>query len=132
MQQAPDYHHVIDDIYGFLSERLHSAVRAGIDRRRIVLDPGFGFGKTVAHNLVLLRGLRHLGGLGQPLMAGTSRKSFLGHVLQRPVGDRLAGSVASALMAAQRSAALVRVHDVGATVQALAMLEAQGSPGTGP
>lgn len=132
MQQAPAYHHVIDDIYGFLCERLHAAVRAGIDRRRIVLDPGFGFGKTVAHNLDLLRGLRHLGRLGQPLMAGTSRKSFLGHVLQRPVGDRLAGSLASALMAAQRGASLVRVHDVGATVQALAILEAQGAPGSRP
>ena len=132
MQRAPVYHHVIDDIYGFLCERLHHAVQAGIDRRHILLDAGFGFGKTVAHNLELLRGLDHLGALGQPLMAGTSRKSFLGHVLQRPVGDRLAGSLASALMAAQRGAAVVRVHDVGATVQALALAEALGAPGAGP
>ena len=131
MQRAPEYHHVIDDIYGFLYERLHHAVQVGIERQRIILDPGFGFGKTVAHNLDLLRGLHHLGGLGQPLLAGTSRKSFLGHVLQRPVGDRLAGSLASALMAAQRSAALVRVHDVGATVQALALAEALDAPGAG-
>ena len=131
MQRAPEYHHVIDDVYGFLSERLYTALRAGIDRQRIVLDPGFGFGKTVAHNLVLLRGLRHLGELGQPLVVGTSRKWFLGQVLKRPVGDRLAGSVASALMAAQRGAALVRVHDVSATVQALSILEAQASSGAG-
>ena len=124
MQQAPAYHHVIDDVYGFLHERLQAAVQAGIERRRIVLDPGFGFGKTVAHNLDLLRGLDHLSALGQPLLAGTSRKSFLGHLLQRPVDERLAGSLASALWAAQRGAALVRVHDVGAAVQALALLKA--------
>ena len=123
MQRAPAYHHVIDDIYGFLHERLHVAVQAGIGRQRIVLDPGFGFGKTVAHNLDLLRGLDHLSALGQPLLAGTSRKSFLGHLLQRPVDERLAGSLASAVWAAQRGAALVRVHDVGAAVQALALLE---------
>ena len=128
MQQAPAYHHVIDDIFGFLHERLHDAVQAGITRQRIVLDPGFGFGKTVAHNLDLLRGLDHLGALGQPLLVGTSRKSFLGHLLQRPVGDRLGGSLASALWAAQQGAALVRVHDVGATVQALALLEGLDAP----
>lgn len=128
MQQAPAYHHVIDDIYGFLHERLHVAVQAGIERQRIVLDPGFGFGKTVAHSLDLLRGLDHLSALGQPLLAGTSRKSFLGHLLQRPVDERLAGSLASALWAAQRGAALVRVHDVGAVVQALALLEGLQAP----
>ena len=131
MQQAPVYRHVIDDVYGFLSERLQVAMQAGIKRQHIVLDPGFGFGKTVAHNLDLLRGLDHLGALGQPLLVGTSRKSFLGRVLQRPVDDRLGGSLASALWAAQRGAALVRVHDVGATVQALALLEGLDAPGTG-
>lgn len=129
MQQAPAYRHVIDDVYGFLRERLHAAERAGIERQRIVLDPGFGFGKTVAHNLDLLRGLDHLGTLGQPLLVGTSRKSFLGHLLQRPIDERLGGSLASALWAAQRGAALVRVHDVGATVQALALLEGLDAPG---
>ena len=131
MQRAPAYHHVIDDVYGFLSERLCDAVRAGIERQRIILDPGFGFGKTVAHNLDLLRGLDRLGALGQPLMAGTSRKSFIGHVLRRPVDERLGGSLASALMAAQRGASLVRVHDVGPTTQALALLEALDTPGGG-
>lgn len=131
MQRAPAYHHVVDDVYAFLSDRLCHAVRAGIDRQRILLDPGFGFGKTVAHNLDLLRGLDLLGTLGQPLVAGTSRKSFLGHVLRRPVDERLGGSLASALLAAQRGAALVRVHDVGATVQALALFEALDSHGGG-
>ena len=131
MQRAPAYHHVVDDVYAFLSNRLCDAVRAGIDRQRILLDPGFGFGKTVAHNLALLRGLDLLGALGQPLAAGTSRKSFLGRVLQRPVDERLGGSVASALMAARRGAALVRVHDVGATVQALALFEALDTHGGG-
>ena len=130
MQRAPAYHHVIDDVYGFLHERLQTAVQAGIERQRIVLDPGFGFGKTVAHNLDLLRGLDNLGALGQPLLVGTSRKSFLGRVLQRPVDDRLGGSLASALWAAQQGAALVRVHDVGATVQALALLEGLDVPCT--
>ena len=128
MQQAPAYHHVIDDVYGFLHERLQAAVQAGIERQRIVLDPGFGFGKTVTHNLELLRGLDHLDALGQPLLVGVSRKSFLGRLLQRPVDDRLAGSLASALWAAQRGAALVRVHDVGATVQALTLLEGLQAP----
>ncbi len=132
MQQAPAYHHVVDDIYGFLRERLHDAVQAGIERQRIVLDPGFGFGKTVAHNLELLRGLNHLEALGQPLLVGTSRKSFLGRVLQCPVDDRLGGSLASALWAAQRGATLVRVHDVGATVQALTLLEALDVTPVGP
>ena len=132
MQRAPVYHHVIDDVCGFLSERLCDAVRAGIERQRIILDPGFGFGKTLAHNLDLLRGLDHLGALGQPLVAGTSRKSFLGHVSRRPVGERLAGSLASALLAAQRGATLVRVHDVSATVQALALSEAVKVPNAGP
>jgi dihydropteroate synthase len=128
MQQTPTYHHVIDDVYGFLRERLQDAVRAGIERQRVVLDPGFGFGKTVAHNLDLLRGLDNLDALGQPLLVGTSRKSFLGRVLRRPVDDRLGGSLASVLWAAQRGAAVVRVHDVGATVQALALLEGVDAP----
>lgn len=132
MQQAPTYHHVVDDIYGFLHERLHAAVQAGIERQRIVLDPGFGFGKTVAHNLDLLRGLDHLGALGQPLLAGASRKSFLGHVLQRPVDERLGGSLASALWAARQGATLVRVHDVAATAQGLTLLDALKAPFAGP
>jgi len=127
MQQAPSYRHVLDDVYSFLAERLHCAMQYGIPRQRIVLDPGFGFGKTVQHNLDLLHGLAHLRALGQPLLVGTSRKSFLGHVLQRKVGNRLEGTLATVLYAILHGAAVVRVHDVGSVVQAVHVLEALGS-----
>ncbi len=127
MQQAPSYRHVLDDVYSFLAERLHCAMQYGIPRQRIVLDPGFGFGKTVQHNLDLLHGLAHLCALGQPLLVGTSRKSFLGHVLQRKVGNRLEGTLATVLYAILHGAAVVRVHDVGSVAQAVHLLEALGS-----
>jgi dihydropteroate synthase len=129
MQQAPSYRHVLDDVYRFLAERLHCAMQYGIPRQRIVLDPGFGFGKTVQHNLDLLHGLAHLRALGQPLLVGTSRKSFLGHVLQRKVWNRLEGTLATVLYAVLHGAALVRVHDVGSVAQAVHLLEALGSRG---
>jgi len=129
MQQAPSYRHVLDDVYSFLAERLHCAMQYGIPRQRIVLDPGFGFGKTVQHNLDLLHGLAHLCTLGQPLLVGTSRKSFLGYVLQRKVGNRLEGTLATVLYAVLHGAALVRVHDVGSVAQAVHLLEALGSRG---
>jgi dihydropteroate synthase len=124
MQQAPTYQHVIDDIYGFFVERLHHAEQHGIARHRIVLDPGFGFGKTIHHNLELLRGLEHFQSLGQPLLVGTSRKSFLGHLLQRKVWDRLEGTIASVIYAVLRGATIVRVHDVKPIVQAVRLLAA--------
>jgi dihydropteroate synthase len=127
MQRAPSYRHVLDDVYSFLAERLHCAMQYGIPRQRIVLDPGFGFGKTVQHNLDLLHGLAHLCALGQPLLVGTSRKSFLGHVLQRKVGNRLEGTLATVLYAILHGAAVVRVHDVGSVAQAVHLLEALGS-----
>jgi len=129
MQQAPAYRHVLDDVYSFLAERLHCAMQHGMARQRIVLDPGFGFGKTVQHNLDLLHGLEHFHALGQPLLVGTSRKSFLGRLLQRQVWDRLEGTLATVLYAILRGAALVRVHDVGSvvhTVRLLAALEGRG------
>jgi len=129
MQQAPSYRHVLDDVYIFLAERLHCAMQYGIPRQRIVLDPGFGFGKTVQHNLDLLHGLAHLCALGQPLLVGTSRKSFLGHVLQRKVGNRLEGTLATVLYAVLHGAAVVRVHDVGSVAQAVHLLEALGGRG---
>ena len=132
MQQAPTYRHVIDDIYRFLSERLHQAVHHGIARQRIVLDPGFGFGKTVRHNLELLRGLGHFRVLGQPLLVGTSRKSFVGHLLQREVWDRLEGTIASVIYAVFRGASMVRVHDVKPVVQAVRLLEALEHPSARP
>jgi dihydropteroate synthase len=122
MQRAPAYRHVLDDVYSFLAERLHCAMQHGIARQRIVLDPGFGFGKTVQHNLELLRGLEHFRALGQPLLVGTSRKSFLGRLLQRKVWDRLEGTLATVLYAILRGAALVRVHDVAPVVQMVRLL----------
>lgn len=124
MQQAPTYHHVIDDVYGFLAERIDHAMQHGIARERIICDPGIGFGKALSHNLELLRELRHFRTLGQPLLIGTSRKSFLGELLQREVWDRLEGTIASVVYAALHGASIVRVHDVGPTVQALHLIDA--------
>jgi dihydropteroate synthase len=119
MQQQPQYADVVAEVYGFLRERLMTLEAAGIVRGRIVVDPGFGFGKTVAHNLTLLRDLSAFGALGVPLLAGLSRKSMLGAVTGRDVNERLAVSVAAALLAVQRGASIVRVHDVRETVDAL-------------
>ena len=124
MQHAPTYRHVIDEIYAFLAKRRGIAVQHGIPRERIVCDPGFGFGKTLRHNADLLNGLASFRSLGQPLLIGTSRKSFLGRLLQREVWDRLEGTMASALYAVMQGAALVRVHDVAPIVQAVRMLDA--------
>ncbi len=124
MQRAPAYHHVIDDIYTFLAERLRVAMHAGMARQRIVCDPGFGFGKTLQHNVTLLHGLQHFCMLGQPLLVGTSRKSFLGQLLRREVWDRLEGTIASVMYAVLQGAAIVRVHDVGPIVQAVHLIDA--------
>ena len=119
MQQQPHYQNVVVEVCDFLRERLATAEAAGIARARIVIDPGFGFGKTLAHNLDLLRHLGNLRELGVPVMAGLSRKSMLGTITGRKVGDRVAASVAAALIAVQRGASIVRVHDVRETVDAL-------------
>ena len=128
MQRSPSYRHVIDDVYGFLAERLHDAMQHGIARQRIVCDPGFGFGKKAQHNLELLHGLQYFQVLGQPILVGTSRKSSLGCVLQRAVWDRVEGSIASAVYAILHGAAMVRVHDVGPTVQAVRLIDAVAQP----
>jgi len=124
MQQAPVYADVVGEVEAFLAERLAACERAGVERSRIVIDPGFGFGKTLRHNLELLRGLPRLAALGVPVLAGLSRKSMLGRITGREVGDRLAGSVAAALLAVDRGAAIVRVHDVAATRDALLVRQA--------
>jgi dihydropteroate synthase len=124
MQQAPRYRDVVEDVYGFLSQRVEACVAAGIPRRHLVIDPGFGFGKTLAHNLTLLKHLDRFAQADLPLLVGVSRKSLIGAVLERPVGERLAGSLALACHAAAHGAKILRVHDVGPTVQALAMLAA--------
>lgn len=124
MQQQPHYHNVMDEVYAFLRERIAIAEAAGIARERIVADPGFGFGKTLAHNLDLLRGLESFRALGVPVLAGMSRKSMLGAITGRAVEERMAASVAAALLAVQRGAAIVRVHDVCETVDALKIWQA--------
>jgi dihydropteroate synthase len=124
MQQRPDYQNVIDEVRAFLQERIASVEAAGVACERIVIDPGFGFGKTLAHNLDLLRELGTFCTLGVSVLAGLSRKSMLGAITGRKVEERLAASVASALLAVQRGAAIVRVHDVRETVDALKILDA--------
>ncbi len=124
MQQAPQYDDVVADIMRYLSDRVAACEAGGIARNRLVVDPGFGFGKTKAHNLFLLKDLAAFQRLGLPLLVGLSRKSMLGAVTGRAVGDRLAASVAAALMAVERGARIVRVHDVAATVDALALWQA--------
>jgi dihydropteroate synthase len=124
MQTDPVYGDVVAEVRGFLAARAQACAAAGIARERIVLDPGFGFGKTVDHNLALLAHLGEIAALGFPVLAGWSRKSSLGRITGRPAEDRLAASLAAALLCAQRGARMVRVHDVAATRDALAVLAA--------
>jgi len=119
MQEAPAYGDVVGDVREFLVARALACEAAGIARDRIAIDPGFGFGKTLAHNLALLRGIPVLAATGYPVVVGLSRKSSLGAMTGRPAGDRLAASIAAALAAVARGAAIVRVHDVRETVDAL-------------
>lgn len=119
MQADPRYQDVVSDVCGFLSARVAAALGAGIAKKSLILDPGFGFGKTLEHNLALLAGLPRLCELGYPVLAGLSRKSLLGKLLGRELPDRLPGSLALALLAAERGAAILRVHDVAPTVDAL-------------
>ena len=120
MQAAPQYDDVVGEVHRFLAERIFAAEMAGIPKQRIVVDPGFGFGKDTAHNLQLLAQFERFVELGVPVLAGLSRKRSIGELTGRDVpADRVAGSVAAHLIAAQRGAAIVRVHDVAATVDAL-------------
>jgi dihydropteroate synthase len=124
MQAAPSYGDVVADILAFLEQRIAACRQAGIARERLLIDPGFGFGKTLAHNLTLLDRLGEFRRCGLPVLVGISRKSMLGTITGRPVEERQAASVAAALLAAERGAAVLRVHDVAATVDALAVLHA--------
>jgi len=119
MQKAPHYDDVVAEVEAFLLSRLSSLVSSGISVERIALDPGFGFGKTVAHNKLLFRALPRLASHGYPVAVGLSRKKMLGDFTGRPVGERTAASVAAALLAVQNGASIVRVHDVKETVDAL-------------
>ena len=124
MQQAPVYGDVVGEVRAFLEERVIAARAAGIADDRLVLDPGFGFGKTLAHNLELLRRQPELSVDGLPLLAGLSRKSMLGTMTGREVGQRMPASIAAALLAAQHGARILRVHDVAETRDALAVWQA--------
>ena len=134
MQDRPHYDDVAADVARFLQERVDALAARGVARERLVLDPGYGFGKTVAHNFELLARQRELLTLGVPLLAGWSRKSSLGSITGRPVDQRLAASVAAALAAALHGARVLRVHDVAETVDALKVWRAAGllppAPGT--
>ena len=119
MQVAPRYVHVVDEVRAYLSGRVEQCRDAGIGRERIAIDPGFGFGKTLEHNLALLRRLNDLSELGYPVLVGLSRKGMIGTITGRALGARLAGGLAAAVVAVQNGAKIVRTHDVAATVDAL-------------
>jgi dihydropteroate synthase len=129
MQEQPHYQNVVIEVSAFLRERIAAAEAAGIQRKRIVIDPGFGFGKTLEHNLALLRELTKLTKLGVPVLAGLSRKSMLGALTGQDVAQRLPASIAAALTAVQRGVAIVRVHDVRAMVDALKVWNAVNGEG---
>lgn len=119
MQENPVYEDVVDEVKAFLVERLEAAAAAGVAEERVWLDPGIGFGKTLEHNLELLRRFGELRDLGRPLVVGTSRKGFIGRVDGSAVGDRLGGTIASSVLAVAEGADVVRVHDVAEAAQAL-------------
>ena len=124
MQQAPRYHSVVNEVAAYLQARITACSEVGITNQRILLDPGFGFGKALAHNLILLKQLSALHDLGCHLLVGMSRKSMISAALKREVEDRLPASLALAVMAVERGAAIVRVHDVAATLDAIEMTTA--------
>ncbi|MDO6488666.1 dihydropteroate synthase [Colwellia sp. 4_MG-2023] len=124
MQQSPQYTNIIDDIVTFFEERIRSCKEKGINSERLILDPGFGFGKTLEHNYQMLAQFSLFKKFNLPLLAGTSRKSMLGNLLNRDVDQRLAGSLATAILAVQQGANIVRVHDVAETVDAIKILNA--------
>jgi dihydropteroate synthase len=119
MQQAPSYDDVVEEVYAFLAGRIEACVAAGIGVERIAIDPGFGFGKTLEHNLALMRSLARFTTLGVPLLVGISRKSMIGTLTGRPVGERLAGGLALTALAIAAGASIMRSHDVAATCDAV-------------
>lgn len=124
MQQQPHYEDVVAEVSVFLLQRAAALVQAGFRSRDIVLDPGFGFGKTLQHNIELFQAIPRLAGLGYPLLVGVSRKSMLGAITGQPVDSRVHASVAAAMLAAQTGASILRVHDVQATLDALKVWQA--------
>ncbi|QDZ90171.1 dihydropteroate synthase [Shewanella decolorationis] len=124
MQTAPEYQDLVADVSQFLSERIQACIEAGIPRERLLIDPGFGFGKTLEHNYELLAKLERFEQFDLPILIGLSRKSMIGNLLARPTSERLAGSLAGAMIAAQKGAHIIRVHDVPETVDVLKVLQA--------
>jgi dihydropteroate synthase len=124
MQEDPHYGDVVDEVKAFLGERIEVAMSAGVEEERIYVDPGIGFGKTVEHNLELLRRLGELAGLGRPIVVGTSRKTFIGKLTRRDPANRLGGTVASNVVALRNGADVLRVHEVGELRDALEVAEA--------
>jgi dihydropteroate synthase len=123
MQSAPQYADLMADITDFFAQRISACQQQGIVKERLILDPGFGFGKTLTQNYQLLAQLEHFQSLGLPVLAGISRKSMIGNLLNRAVDERLAGSLSAAIIAAQNGAKIIRVHDVKQTVDVLKVLE---------
>ena len=128
MQAEPRYDDVVADVKAFLEDRLEAAIAAGVPEERIQLDPGIGFGKTLEHNLELLRRLDEIAALGRPVVIGTSRKSFIGRLTGRDVTERVHGTVATCVLALERGARVFRVHDVAAVADALAVTAATLAP----
>lgn len=124
MQHSPQYRDVVSEVKGFLADRVEACLKAGIGRESLIVDPGFGFGKGLVHNLSLLRHLGVIAELGLPLLVGLSRKSMFGALLNLPVDRRLYASLSAAVIAVLRGASIIRVHDVGATVEAIAVVQA--------
>ena len=124
MQDHPHYEDVVAEVSEFLTHEREECIRSGVARDAIALDPGLGFGKSLAHNLTLLRSLPHFAALDSPLLVGVSRKSFIGRVLGRPVEDRLYGGLGLAALAVGLGARIIRTHDVGATRDAIGMVSA--------
>jgi dihydropteroate synthase len=131
MQDAPRYDDLIGEISAFLAERIRVAVAAGIPEERLIVDPGVGFGKTFEDNLALLRGQEAFHALGRPLLMGFSRTAFLGRILDRPPAERLEGTIAAAVLAVERGAHILRVHDVGPVARAVRTAEAILAGGSG-
>jgi dihydropteroate synthase len=124
MQRDPDYESVVDETVSFLNERIEFAVSAGIRREQIIIDPGIGFGKRMRDNLAILAGLDRFSSLGRPILLGTSKKSFIGHVLGLPLEERLEGTAATLAIGLMKGARIFRVHDVGHAVRVIRMAEA--------
>ncbi|MCI0749758.1 MAG: dihydropteroate synthase [Nevskiales bacterium] len=131
MQRNPQYENVVTDVKNFLAARVAACIAAGLDRQRLIVDPGFGFGKTLQHNLQLLAQLHVLSALNLPVLVGLSRKSMLGQVLDRPIDQRLHGALAAAALAVWQGVHIIRTHDVRATMDAVRLASATREAMTG-